>query len=102
MKIRSDFVDTPKKDVLDMDDEVITEAVFMPDSPKWVLRVFNFLVDNQNLTTSLGGMKNQVTGLDKYKLTILAKDLYMFDLSRWMYAVHLFEHNLITHLNKSD
>jgi len=73
--------------------------MFFPDAPQWVYRVFKFLVENQNMVTTSGGMKNNVTGLDRYKLDRLATNLYKFDLSRWLYAVTLFESSLMKYQN---
>jgi len=102
MKIREDLQNTSREEIIALDDETINNALYFPDAPKWVYRIFNFLVENQNIVTTTGGMKPSVTGFDRYKLDMLAERLYKFDLSRWMYPVKLFEDSLIEYQNKSD
>ena len=79
--------------VAKLDDDEIKDAVFSPRVSKRAKKIFDFIHDNANLTTSLGGMDINITGLDKYKLSELAKG-YNINLFKYMFAVKWYEEGM--------
>lgn len=53
------------------------------------MEVFNFLSSNSNLTTNVG-IDGFITGLDKYKLVLLAKE-YGIDLVKYDFFLKMYE-----------
>jgi hypothetical protein len=82
-------------------DEQITQAFIRPPIPKSLAKLYNFLQDNQNLMTTIGGMDVQVTGLDRYKLAEVGKG-YNINIYKWMYAINMYEKNLIKSFNNKE
>ena len=92
-----------KSEILELDDETVNAAIFTPNVPSLALRIFSFLAENQNLVTATNkGMRQQITGLDRYKLEGIARRLYNIDLSKWLYALSLFESNLLRYQNNAE
>ena len=92
-----------KSEILELDDETVNAAIFTPNAPNLALRIFSFLAENQNIVTSnSNGMRQQITGLDKYKLEGIARRLYHIDLSKWLYPLSLFESNLLRYQNNEE
>lgn len=95
MNIRRGVNGLTLDDILAFDDEVITEAILIPEAPRLALKVFKFIRDNDNLVTVAGGMEHHITGLDRFKLIHVAKKCYNINLSKYMFAVDLYERLLV-------
>jgi len=52
------------------------------------------LTTNSNLTTSIGGMETITTGIDRHKLSEVAKG-YNIDIFKYMFAVDMFENGIL-------
>lgn len=102
MKIREGLKNIKSfEDLEKLNDPEITKAFTRPEVPRLVNRVVNFLQDNQNLMTTVGGMSVYVTGLDRYKLAEVGRG-YGIDIYRWMYAVDMYEKNLKNSFNNKE
>lgn len=101
MKIRQSISHLPIKEIHALDDVDITNAIIPPKMTRPIAKMFKFLLDNQNLVTSTNGMDSFITGMDKYKLMAVSK-LYNIDLSRWMFAVDIFENSFMKTVNRRD
>lgn len=80
--------------IKDLEDPRLLEAVVMPEAPRKATRLFTFLRDNQNMVTAVSGMDYFITGVDRHKLTELAKG-YHIEIFRYMFAVDMFENKLL-------
>ncbi|WBC28533.1 globin-like protein [Thiohalocapsa phage LS06-2018-MD03] len=78
------------KEIRALGDETITKAFVRPSVPRNVNRVFNFIIDNQNLVTVAGGMQHYVTGFHRPDM-IDAAQSYNINLSKWMFMVNAYE-----------
>lgn len=81
--------------IKELDDAEITAAFVRPPAPFKVLRIFQFLTENENLTTTVSGMTSLHTGLNRHYLSQVARDMYKIDLSKWTFAVRWFEQGIL-------
>lgn len=98
-KIRSELSSLSAEEIVNLDDSEIMDAFWHPEVSRKAKKIFSFLSSNKNLNTYYGGMDIVVTGLDRYKLCSLAKT-YNIDLSRYMFAVDMFENAMIESFNR--
>lgn len=82
------------QDILAREDEEINAAVFPPESSRKARKIYDFLVANSNLTTMVSGMAVVVTGLDRSKLSEVAKH-YGIDMSRYLNIIDLYENKML-------
>ena len=75
------------------------DAKVPPDSSFLAFKLFRFLTENDNHTTEKSGMQGYSTGLDKSKLSKVAKD-YGIDLSRYTSIVTYYEDKLLEQQNR--
>ena len=72
----------------------IEKAVFPPRVPYKAKMIFDFVSQNANLTTEKSGMQGITTGLDRYKIVMLAKE-YDLDLIPYDFFITLYENRLL-------
>ncbi len=68
-------------------------------TPSLSFTFFNFMRENENLTTERSGMQGYSTGIDRDKLTRVAKE-YEIDLSRYLPIVSYYEGKMIEQQNR--
>jgi hypothetical protein len=80
--------------ILERGDEILTAAVFPPESTRKARKIYNFLLANSNLTTMVSGMAVFATGMDRAKLAIVAKE-YGIEMSRYLNLIDLYENEML-------
>ena len=75
------------------------DAKVPPPCPPLGFTFFNFMRENENLTTEKSGMQGYSTGFDRDKLLSVAKE-YGIDLSRYIPLVGYYEGKMIEQQNR--
>jgi len=81
-------------EIMKLNNKEIEQAVFSPIVPHKTKIIFDFVSKNSNLTTERSGMQGYSTGIDRYKMIMLAKE-YEIDLTPYDFFITFYESKML-------
>ena len=89
------------KDILDMDDESITKAVFQPQKSRISGTIFDVMISSIDSCYIIAGMDGRIISIDQDKMDRMA-ERRCIDLARYENSVRKFISHYLTKVNSKD
>lgn len=89
------------EDILDLEDENITKAVFQPDTSRVAGTIFDVMISSVDSCYIIAGMDGRIVSIDQDKMERMA-ERRMIDLAKYENAVRKFISSYLSKMNKKD
>ena len=89
------------KEILDLEDESIERAAFMPDSSRLAVKLFNIMMNTVDSCYITAGMSGAIMSIDQNKMEVMAERRGV-DLARYDKSVRKFTSMLLNTMNSKD